>query len=181
MILTKSHAILCRQDDINLHACRQCSSTQMCIYKCWAMIQQHGIANKPSYTMWRAQLHRDMDQVFFSLCQVLKKLKDERNIGGEYQIIDSFLAYTGCKAIMKITHGLPKRIGGYDIWRSIQSNRKKNKEEIGHWREDEIPIRNKNKMKLILQYTHRLSRHQEFASSKNLWEKKRPLKKNYYS
>ena len=74
----------------------------------------------------------------------LKKLQDEGNTGGKNQIMDSLLAYTGCKTIMKITAMVYPRELEDDIQRIILSNKKEfeTKEEIGHCRENKIPAKN---------------------------------------
>ena len=71
------------------------------IDKCLATTQQNGVADKRSNAIGKDRLPKDMNQMFLAHARS-KKLKDEINIR-ENQIMDSFLAYAGCEAIMKIT------------------------------------------------------------------------------
>ena len=73
-----------------------------------------------------------------------KKLKDERNTGRENQILVSFLASSGCEAIMKIAVMVYLR-GLEDMkFEEVFKVKKEfeTKEETGHWGEDEIPVKN---------------------------------------
>ena len=62
---------------------------------------------------------------FFSASARTKKLKDNKEKGGENEIMDLFLATTGCEAIMSLHHGVSHKPERLDFWKNKTDHKKK--------------------------------------------------------
>ena len=88
--------------------------------------------------------------------------------------MDSFLAYTGCKTIMKITVMVyPRELEDMTFEVNIPSHKKEfeTKEEISHCEEDEIPVKIQEQNETVLQYIYRLKQVSRFCEFEKLGTK----------
>ena len=102
-----------------------------------------------------------------------KKLKDDKEKGGENEITDLFLATTGCKATMKLTTmSYPTNLEHLTFEKNKLDHKKKYEVhgKVGRGRKNEVHVDEKKKKidKPIIKYLHRLRNASRYCEFKKL-------------